>query len=111
MVARYLETTRGRRPAVILVRPARYDFRQLFDWKAAFFTSPPDVGMTRAGVCVRENQVCIGIAPGRGTAEALASADQLGIPRAALKLFEAAVIEVGEKPGTTPRRDGGTRRP
>jgi hypothetical protein len=110
MVGRYLQTTRGQRPAVIVARRATYDFRQLFDWKALYIMSAPAAGMTGAGVCTGENRVCIGIEPGRGTAAALAKADLLGIPRRALKFSEQAVIELGTNPRKTTRR-GGARNP
>ncbi len=81
--------------------PVAYNFRQLYDWKATFFVSPPRVGLTAAGVCEELNRVCVGIEPGRPIAKAYEKADLLGIPRAALVVHEQAVIKLSGRRDST----------
>jgi hypothetical protein len=79
--------------------PVAYNFRQLYDWKAAFFMSPPHVGLTSAGVCEDVNRVCV--EPGRSIDKAYEKADRLGIRRAALVVHHAAAIKLSGKRDST----------
>jgi hypothetical protein len=84
-----------------VVPPVAYNFRQLYDWKAAFFVSPPRVGLTSAGVCESLNRVCVSIDPGRSIAKAYEKADHLGIPRAALVVSKMPAIKLSAKRDST----------
>jgi hypothetical protein len=94
VVRRYFEQSDTRRPNIRVGPPVDYNFRQLYDWKATFFMSPPRTGLTSAGVCVQLNRVCIGIEPGRPIAKAYEKADLLSIPRAALVVHEEAIVKL-----------------
>lgn len=88
-------------PVIRLGPPVEYDFRQLYDWKAAYFVSPPSVGLTGAGVCEERNRVCVSIAPGRSIANAYRKADLLGIPRRALVVRVEPPIKVSGRRDST----------
>jgi hypothetical protein len=100
VVRRYLEEN-GRQLSIRVGPPVDYNFRQLFDWKASYFVSPPSVGLTGAGVCVEQNRVCVSIAPGRSIANAYEKAALLGIPRAALVVRVMPIIELAPKRDST----------
>jgi hypothetical protein len=53
VVRRYLEEN-GRQLSIRVGPLVDYNFRQLFDWKASYFVSPPSVGLTGADVCVEQ---------------------------------------------------------
>jgi hypothetical protein len=102
-IVTHLERGIGRRLTVARVVPSAYDFRQLHLWKGLLLTEPPEVGMTRAGVCVQLNQVCIGVRPG-ARAALLEKARRLGVPSAALSVYDAEPVELTGAAG--PRSSG-----
>jgi hypothetical protein len=100
-VRRYLEQAGRGRPSIRLGPAVDYNFRQLHDWMATFFVSPPSVGLTAAGVCTQVNRVCVAIEPGRSIAKAYEKADLLGVPRAALLVRHEAPIKLSGKRDST----------
>ncbi len=97
VVRRFFDGSEREQPLMRLGPAVTYSFRQLYDWKAAYFVSPPRVGLTSADVCENLNLVCVGIEPGRSIAKAYENADRLGIPRGALLVREEPSIRVSKR--------------
>lgn len=92
-VSDLVERTRGRALGHMKVNQVKYDFRQLYRWQESIVSARDGGGLTRLGICVEQNRICMGVHRGGGLASARAVVARLGIPADAIILEEHDPIE------------------